>query len=156
MIQEFDAQLQVSLRALEEVVAPALAGAEKHVVEQLALAMLTIGFVKQRLPEARRFARWELSAYIELARQLGEDPALASFIVDGTAALQCAEADIADYEQVTRRGRDVIAGFVDASGDPAVTAKLLAANKPIIDQQRLWCAPFGFELRPEALPPAAW
>ena len=156
MIQDFDSQLQVSLRALEEVVAPALAGAEKHVVEQLHLAMLTIGFVKQRLPEARRFARWELSAYIDLARELGEDAALASFIADGTAELQRPGADIADFELITRRGRDAIAAFVDASGDRRVADKVLEGSKPIVDQARLWCAPFGFELRPEALPAAAW
>ena len=49
MIHSFDSQLQVALRALEEVVAPSLAGAEKHVVEQLMLAIVTIGFVKTRL-----------------------------------------------------------------------------------------------------------
>lgn len=156
MIQDFDSQLQVSLRALEEVVAPALAGAEKHVVEQLHLAILTIGFVKQRLPEVRRFARWELSAYLDLARELGEDQALSSFIADGAAALQRPEADVADYDLITRRGRGAIAAFVDASGNRRVADQVLEGSRPIVDQSRLWCAPFGFELRPEALPAAAW
>ena len=91
MIQDFDSQLQVSLRALQEVVAPALAGAEKHVVEQLALATLTLGFVKQRLPEARRFYRWELRAHLDLARKLDQSAALDAFIASGTAELARAE-----------------------------------------------------------------
>lgn len=156
MIQDFDSQLQVSLRALQEVVAPALASAEKHVVEQLALATLTIGFVKQRLPEARRYYRWELGAYLDLARKLGPSAALDAFIADGTTELARAEADIVDFETVTRRGRDAIATFVDADASPAVVQQVLEASKAIVDQQRLWCTPFGFELRPEDLPAAAW
>lgn len=155
MIQDFDSQLQVSLRALEEVVAPALSGAEKHVIEQLHLVMLTVGFVKQRLPEARRYARWELSAYLDLGRSLGDDGAVRQFVSDGEAVLQRPEADIGDIEQVTRRGRDGIAALAD-QGDPQVASKILKASRAIIDQQRLWCAPFGFELRPEALPATAW
>lgn len=156
MIQDFDSQLQVSLRALQEVVAPALIGADKHVVEQLALATLTLGFVKQRLPEARRFYRWELGAYLDLARTLGPSPALDAFIVDATVELARAEADTADFETVNRRGRDAIAAFVDADASPAIVKRVLEASKTIVDQQRLWCVPFGFELRPEDLPAAAW
>lgn len=164
MIQDFDSQLQVSLRALEEVVAPALDGAEKHIVEQLMLAIATIGFVKTRLPEARRFYRMELRSCIALGAEAARiDRAatvLAAAIDAGEAALADPEADIADFEVASRRLRDQITALSHAAvGTPhqaALEAAILEKSGALIAQQRQWCAPFGFELQPEALPQPAW
>ena len=109
---DFDVQLQVALRALNDVIAPALSGAEKHVVEQLHLAVATIGFVKARLPEARRYYRMELVQFIALAtasaQVAGGDASLEGTAREGEAALSDAEADIADYVAITRRLRDEV------------------------------------------------
>ena len=157
MIQSIDKQLQVVMRALREVVAPALGGAEKHVAEQVHLSIATLAFVAERLPEARRYYRWELSAYLDLARDLGkDDAALVAFVEAGTAVLARPEADIADYEAVAHQGREAIAAFAEADGSVEIERLILKRSAAIIDQQRQWCRPFGFELKPETLPAPAW
>lgn len=164
MILDFDTQLQVSLRALEEVVAPALAGADKHVVEQLMLAMMTIGFVKTRLPDVRRFARMELQSWVELAREVadiaGSADELKEATSDGEQALLDPAIDTADIAAVSHRLRDQITALSAASvGEPhhaRLDRVILEKNAALVLQHRLWCAPFGFELQPESLPAAAW
>jgi hypothetical protein len=164
MIQNFDAQLQVALRALEEVVAPALGGADKHVVEQLMLSIATIGFVKTRLPEARRLYRMELRSCIDLAREtvsiIGGSEALSDAIDIGTGTLADPEADLADFATASQSLRDgVTAASHAVVGQPcqaALDAVILEKGGALLAQNRLWCAPFGFELHPESLPAPAW
>ncbi len=163
MIQSFDVQLQVTLRALEEVVAPALGGAEKHVVEQLMLSIATIGFVKTRLPEARRFYRMELRSCIDLAKQaahIAGTDRLASVIAAGESALADPEADIADFETASRRLRDSVTALSHASvgqpHQPQLDTAVLEKSGALVAQNRLWCVPFGFELQPENLPQSDW
>ncbi len=164
MIQSADVQLQVVLRALEEVVAPALGGAEKHVVEQLMLSIATIGFVKTRLPEARRFYRMELRSSIELAqagtRIAGPSDAMAQAVDAAAAALADPEADIAEFEVASRRLRDLVTALSHASvGQPCqaqLDAAIMATSGELVAQARQWCIPFGFELKPESLPEPAW
>lgn len=160
----FDVQLQVALRALEEVVAPALGSAEKHVVEQLHLAMATIGFVKTRLPDLRRYTRMELRSYAELAGEsvavAGSAPDLAAAVAEAQRLLASPEADFTEFEAASRRLRDEIAALGSACTDPATRAKLdglvLAHGAAMIGQARQWAMPFGFELKPEDLPQPAW
>lgn len=164
MIQNFDAQLQVALRALEEVVAPALADGEKHVVEQLMLSIATIGFVKTRLPEARRFYRMELRSCVDLAaeatRIAGGPETLNDAIDVGRGTLADPEADIADFEAASQRLRDGITALslaaVGRQHQSALEAVILGRGGALLAQNRLWCAPFGFELQPESLPEPAW
>ena len=163
MIQGFDVQLQVILRALEEVVAPALGGAEQHVVEQLMLSIATIGFVKTRLPEARRFYRMELRSCIDLAKEAGRisgTDSLARAIEAGESALADPEADIADFETASRSLRDGVTALSHSSvGQPhqaQLDAAILEKSGALVAQNRLWCAPFGFELQPENLPKPDW
>lgn len=164
MILDFDTQLQVSLRALQDVVAPALAGAEKHAVEQLMLAVLTIGFVKTRLPEARRFYRQELRNWIGLARDVAAisdaEEGLTVLVDSAELVLEDPEKDLADFELASRQLRDAITvASSDAVGAPhgeRIDAAILDKHGEMLAQSRLWCLPFGFELQPELLPKAAW
>lgn len=164
MTLDLDVQLQVALRALEETVAPALGNAEKHVVEQLHLAIATIGFVKTRLPDARRYARMELAAYLELAEQslacAGDDSELAASVSSGRAILDSVEADSAGIAAATRALRDGVTALGSRTQDPAVRAALdalvLDRGGAIVAQAQQWASPFGFELKPEDLPPPAW
>lgn len=164
MILSFDTQLQVALRALGEVVAPALGQAEKHVQEQLHLAIATLGFVKTRLPEARRWYRMELGHYIDLAEQAsllaGGDAGLDTLAAEGVAALASATADIADYETITRHLRDAVTALVDrcAGSDKGAALDRLVLDRSgdLLPQYRQWAVPFGLELKPDALPAPAW
>ncbi len=160
---DFDVQLQVALRALNDVVAPALGGAEKHVVEQLHLAVATVGFVKARLPEARRYYRMELRHFIGLAssaaQAAGQDGALNGVVREGEDALASAEADIADYVAITRRLRDEVTALVSrAQGEARVRLDKLVLDMSgeLLPQYRQWALPFGLELKPETLPAPAW
>ena len=160
---DFDVQLQVALRALNDVVAPALNDAEKHVVEQLHLAVATIGFVKARLPEARRYYRMELAQFIALAtasaHAAGGDASLEAAAREGEVALSGAETDIADYVAITRRLRDEVTALASrVQGETRSRLDRLVIDKSgeLLPQYRQWALPFGFELKPEALAPPAW
>lgn len=169
MIQSFDVQLQVALRALGEVVAPALYGAEKHVAEQLHLAMATLSFIKTRLPQARRYYRMELSSYMDLAMAAAElaqphlpaeSSELVHIVSTGKAALDDPEADIDGYEAITRDLRERITQLSShAVGTPchqALDHMILDRGGELLMQYRQWCAPFGFELKPDELPAEKW
>lgn len=159
----FDVQLQVALRALNDVVAPALGDAEKHVVEQLHLAVATISFVKTRLPEARRYYRMELRHYLGLAGESAEIAGgaarLEEIADEGEAVLKNPEADIADFEQITGRLRDEVTALASCA-DPDIRARLdrlvLEKSGELFPQYRQWVSPFGLEVNPEALPAPAW
>ena len=165
MMPLFDTQLQVSLRALREVVAPALQNGEKHVVEQLHLAIATLDFAKQRLPYARRYHRLELENYIGFAAEVravvGTDQTalrdqLAAAESAGKAELRRPEAEIEDYLIVARRLRELIASAVSAAIDKpherALDLLIIERQKKFLLLQRAWFVPSGFELKPEDLP----
>lgn len=162
-----DVQLQVALRALEEVVAPALGNAERHVIEQLHLAMLTIGFVRTRLPEARRYARMELAAFLMLAEEsvacagdADDADDLAFALAAARLTFASAQADTADIEDASRALRDEVTALGCRCSDPvrraALDALVFDHSAAIVAQARQWTTPFGFELKPEGLPPPAW
>jgi hypothetical protein len=161
---DLDVQLQVALRALEDTVAPALGAAEGHVLEQFHLALMTLRFVKTRLPDMRRFARMELAAYATLARAsisaAGAAPELAAAVADGLAIQDDATADTAAIVSATRRLRDEITALGSQCEDLDIRAELdrlvLEQGGAMIGQARQWASPYGFELKPEALPAPAW
>jgi hypothetical protein len=163
MNQSYETQLQVVQRALSDVVLPALAGAEKHVIEQLQLSMAALGFLQHRLPHARRYYRWQLSAYLDLAEAvvvLVANDTLSQLTQENRTLLQKPEAVDADYVAATRALREAIARqIVVSEGMPheaALDALILDKSAPILLQDRLWCLRLGFELKPEALPTALW
>lgn len=164
MIYNFDTQLQCALRALEDVVAPALNGGEKHVVEQLMVAIATIGFVKARLPEARPYYRHDLRGWIAFAKEAtdisGAFEPLDKARIAGEALLDDPAADVPDVEAASRRVADAVTALSDRSVGQPFSAQLDAAIFDRADsriaQSRQWCAPFGFELQPETLPQPAW
>ena len=164
MIRDFDAQLQVVLTALQDIVAPALSGADNHVIEQLMLSIATIGFVKARLPEARRFYRMDLRSWIDLSKDAAQIVSvpddMAKAIAAGVGVLTDPEADSADIEAISRQLRDHVTTLSAAAvGQPYqadLEAVILDKLGVLIAQNRQWTASFGFELQPENLPLAAW
>jgi hypothetical protein len=168
MNQSFETELQVVLRALGEVVLPALDGAEKHVVEQLHLSMAALDFMRQRLPHAGRFYRGELTAYAThadavadlIAGHRGDVADLRAQAEAARTLLSSPAADWSDYVDATRRLRNVIACVVEGSAGAPYEADLdalvIATATDLHLQSRVWCQPFGFELKPETLPGATW
>lgn len=163
MIQSFHTQLQVTLRALREVVAPALDQKDHQALEQLHLSVATLEFMQKRLPYARRYHRMELNHLIGLARQVIEIAAarpaaesLAKAINLGNHELNRPEAEVEDYLIVSRQLRDLISGAVaDAVGQPfedRLDALIVNATEYLLLRERVWCQPLGFELKPQDLP----
>lgn len=165
MIQSFQIQLQVTLRALREVVAPALDQKDKQALEQLHLSVATLEFMQKRLPYARRYHRTELDHLIGLARQVIEITAtarsataesLAKAISLGNQELNRPEAEVEDYLIVSRQLRDLISGAVaDAAGQPfeaRLDTLIVNATEYLLLRERVWCLPLGFELSPQDLP----
>ena len=165
MIQSFNNQLQVSIRALREVVAPALNASEKQAVEQLHLSLATLEFMRTRLPYARRYYRLELETYLDLAQQVADIVAnelpvqktqLESSIALGKKELDRPTAENEDYLIVARQIRETISATIaEANEKPfaqRLNALIIKTSEQQLVQERVWCLPFGFELRPEDLP----
>jgi hypothetical protein len=169
MIQTFETQLQVAQRALSETVLPALAGAEKHVIEQLHLTMAALAFMQQRLPYARRYYRSVLQTYLDLANAIidllkshgaaGSDE-LAGLVEKGQVALKEPEAEEPDYRHITDQLRSIIAAMSEAASatghEAALDALIIERCGQILLDDRVWCSPLGFELRPQDLPVPLW
>lgn len=165
MILSFDTQLQVSLRALREVVGPALKDGEKQAAEQLHLAIATLDFMRQRLPYARRYFRLELEGYIaqglEVAALVRADQAalgdaLAAAAAAGAAELGRPEAEVEDYILIIRKLRENISlAIAGAAGKPYerdLDRLIIRGQEKLVLGERAWCAPLGFEIKPEELP----
>lgn len=168
MNQLFETQLQVVQRALGDVVAPALANAEPYVVEQLQLSIATLAFMQQNLPYARQYYRSTLLGYVAMAEGIatllanfdGESGDLDALIGKGKAHLDCALSDLNEYRDITGQLRVCIAALATAAQgteyEAALDTLILEFGAPILLQDRIWCVPMGFELRPEELPLPDW
>ncbi len=165
MIQLTDTQLQVALRALNDVIAPALQESDSHVIEQAHLVIATLEFAKQRLPHTRRFYRQELLYFIDYASEVAalvaaEADILAEEISDqcriGQEELQRPEAEAEDYVIVVRRLRELISSAVERTAGSAIEAELsrlvLERLKRFLPHQRTWLLPFGLDPAPDDLP----
>jgi hypothetical protein len=165
MNQSFESELQVVLRALAEVVLPALDGAEKHVVEQLHLSMAALEFMRQRLPLAAQFYRRDLGAYIALADDVAallaaHDNSRAAHLRAlsdaGRAVLANALSEQGDWVTATRQLRSAVTQAVETSGralyEQTLDQLVLDHAAAVHLHARAWNLPFGFELRPQDLP----
>lgn len=166
MIQSFNIQLQVAIRALREVVGPCVDPSQKHAIEQLHLSLVTLEFVKERLPYARRFFRQELEQYMSLAKEISQKAAsisdavdqkrTADTVADGHQRLSDPQAEIEDYIQVSRQLRefitDIVSTLPETPAGEEITTIIIDRSQDLIASERVWCLPFGFELSPEALP----
>ncbi len=165
MNQDFETQLQVVQRALGEVVLPALHNADKHVIEQLHLSLAAIGFMRQRLPHTRRYYRGTLQHYLDMAAAIvallpAEAVDLAPLASAGRTVLDDPAASDADLRDATGALRAAIAALVEAvhgtAQENALDTLIMDHSETILLEDRVWCVPLGFELRPQDLPKPAW
>ncbi|WP_298190690.1 hypothetical protein [Novosphingobium sp.] len=165
MNQDLETQLQVVQRALGEVVLPALGNADKHVIEQLHLSLAAIGFMQQRVPLARRYYRGTLERYLAMAGAVAalldaDAESLADQSKQSKAVLDDPAASDADLRAATATLRAGVAALVEAAKDTphesALDALVMEHCEAILSEDRSWCIPLGFELRPEDLPKPDW
>ena len=167
-----DIQLQTAIRALTEVVAPALDTSNALAVEQLQIVIGMLHLMAVRLPLQVRYDCDELTRLLELSAALtsaidqdGRAQILAPLMAassKGAAVLTRAQADPADILQAirdlrTRTGALITAVYRDGS-DAArgrVTTLVLAHADQQLLRERAWFAPMGWESQPEGLPAIA-
>jgi len=165
VIQTFDTQLEVSLRALQDVVAPALNGAENHVLEQFNLALATLSFLRQRLPYARGYHRLELHHFMDCSVAVrnfiaADQPELATQMKNteslGSDELDRPQAEIEDYHLVARKLRELISESVKmATGKPyeaELDTFVCRQQEVFLTAQRAWCTPLGLDTDADKLP----
>lgn len=157
MVPDIDLQLRVVIKALRDVVAPAIDPGNRLAAEQLHLSIATLGMVEARLPLAGRRVRAELANAIAMA-EAADAAALAAPLSEARAALENPRADGRDLEMHKARLLTAVSTLIDdVPEDGARTDSLaravIAASKPQFDLIRAWCLPAGFEPDPDEVVP---
>lgn len=153
MIPEIDVQLAAIAKSLADNVLPAVDPANAMAVEQLHLALATLGIVRQRLPDLHAFLRRDLADNCALARAIGVPAAEWQRAEAALATPGCGPQQI---EREVRELKEAISARIDAvRGTPdegPVAAAVMAAQEPMILRLRAWAIGMGFEPDPGQIP----
>jgi hypothetical protein len=162
-----DNALLASIKALNEVVVPAVDPADPLAREQLRLVTGFLEFLRVRVAHLHERRRFELEHQLALGRRLMPDAAASAEVAARlSAAIVQAEAVGADPEasvDALRGATAVLAAATSglaravACADPTtrqrVEQTILAHSARWVDMQRAWFLPQGFELHAGELPP---
>ena len=155
MVPDIDLQLRVVLKALRDVVAPAIDPANRLAVEQLHLSIATLGMVQARLPLAGARVRAELANAIALAEAAG-GAGFGSLVAAAKAALddpRCnADALGAQKTQLLAAVSGLVEDAPDGDSADVLARAIVSASRPQFDLIRAWCLSAGFEPDPEEVP----
>lgn len=164
-----DIQLQSVLKAMSDVILPAIDPGNQLAQEQARLCMGLLSLLRERLPLQFAYDCEELRRLADSAQALAGQPALAA--QDGTQALSAARADAlqvldraqagpAEVTQAVRALRAHMGALVQHAGEvlPAealaeVQAEVLRCSRAQLVRERAWFLPQGWESRPDAIPP---
>lgn len=158
--------LQAAVKALAEVVSPAVDATDALAVDQLRLVISWLQFHGLRRHDERRLAWAVLRQRTALARAAAAavqgtalQPTLQAHAHSAQALLEHAEASIDDLRHAAEAvdaavgaAVDALAGGPDAPRHALATAVLTHAHDDLM-LHRAWFAPLGFEARPDAVPP---
>ena len=162
-----DNALRSSIKALDQVVLPALNPADPLASEQLRLVSGFLKFLRARLQYWHPRQLFELDHYLAMAREIAADARVLSAevsarldaAVEKAAAMQRQPlAPVADLAAATAAlaaavsGAARIAGTADDELRQRVERRVLEASKRWVDMQRAWFLPQGFDLHPADLP----
>ena len=157
-----DLQLQSVLRALKEVILPAVDADNALAVEQTQVVIGMLGMMAARLPLTYRYDCDELARLVTLCQALApyDDGRLASAAAAGAEVLARAQAAPDEILAAIRHLRALSGGVVSAAyeaGDDAARAEIshhvLTHAEAQLLRERAWCAPQGWETKPDTLPP---
>lgn len=164
-------QIQSMIKAMTDVVLPAVDPEHKMAQEQARLVIGMLTLLAQRLPLQFRYDRDELDRYVTLAAQLqkqvhgGDRTRVATDTLDaclskGAAVLDRARAEPAEVEAAVFDLRAAVGMLVqaaaeegDASSRAALKRLVLDAAKAQLDRERAWLISMGFEADPSVVPP---
>lgn len=170
MADHSDNGLRAAIKALNDVVAPALDADNPVAQEQLRLVVQFLEFHRERLPHHVDRDRFELLRHVSLAQRLAEhtEPWLPSETDELRAALAEAEevgglgwVRPQDARRATGSLETAISTVVRAAAgldeDPRrqIERTVVEAAAGLLDGQRAWFAPQGFEPDPAAVPALA-
>jgi len=162
-------QLQSMIKAMSDIVLPAVDADNRLAQEQARLVIATLNLVAKRLPIAYRYDRDELERYVRLSQDLlasvgttvaGAAVAQLQALNDsGADVLERARAEPAELETTVFALRAAVGELIQetrAGGDPrcqaAVRSLVLAAAKQELDRERALVVDIGFEADPQDMP----
>lgn len=167
-----DLQLQSMIKAMHDIVLPAVDADNRLAQEQARLVIATLQLVAKRLPLAYRYDRYdrdELGRYLALARELlaevgaslGEPLVshLEQLVSAGSDTFARARAEPAELEQSVFALRAAVGDLIQETrtqNDPrcraAVRKLVLAAAKVELERERALVVDIGFEADPNDMP----
>lgn len=168
MLDHTDNTLAAAIKALDEVVAPAIDHANPLATEQLTLVVDALRVLRERVDHLPARHRFELGQHVASARLLAPDAATASeptrraldaAITRGAAALQDPDATTGELREAAARVAAVITALVRESDglDPDVRRRIetavVTAAETQIEVDRAWHLPQGFDPEPDSVPP---
>lgn len=161
-----DHALQAAVKALAEVVSPAVDPADALAVDQLRLVISWLQFHSLRRADERRFAWAVLRQRATLAGRaacavqgLPMHTALLAHADAAQGLLQRADAPAHEWRRASEAVDAAVSAAVDTLADGPVAQRSALADVVLAHAQddlllhRAWFAPLGFEARPEAVPP---
>lgn len=163
-------QLKVVLKALTDVILPAIDPANKLANEQTRLAIGTLQMVAKRLPIAYRYDRDELERYVALSKEVMAEigPLLESADLAALQGLTSQAADVLDraraepveLEETALKLRNCVSTLMEA---PAIAANktakarmgrlILNASKTELERERALVVDMGFDTDAASLTP---
>jgi hypothetical protein len=169
MADHTDNALRAAVKALDDVVRPAVNPRDPLATEQLRITTELLSLMLQRLNHVYDRHRFELRHHLALGAEVQADvercaaraseelaAALEAGRVaydtpgTGSAATQTASARVA--AAVSRAVRIAGGDGVDADARRRLERTVVASSKPFFDAQRAWFLPGGFEPEPQLVP----
>lgn len=156
-----DIQLKTALRALTEVILPAVDRDNALAIEQTQVVIGLLQLMASRLPLQFRYDCDELARLLTLCRALpdSEDAALAAAIDGGSAVLARARSGPDEVVHAIRELRAASGAVIgaryrdgDAATRAALSAQVLAHAEQQLLRERAWFTPQGWELDPDSVP----
>lgn len=156
-----------AIKALNEVVAPAVDRANPLAMEQLRLVTSFLEFHVGAAPQARRLQWLELHHQVQMGRNVadvlaGEHPdvaaSLRAAVNEGASVLEQTGAPAAHWQEAASRvAAAMSAALTGLSRDGSPVARrveglVVEESRHMLDLKRVWFKPYGFEARPERLP----
>jgi hypothetical protein len=156
-------QVQMVIKALTDVIAPAVDPANKLAIEQVQLSIGMLSLLARRLPRQFRYDRHDLAQFVALAqklRHLASDlPEAAPALVDlaptlaaSADVLERARAEPAELEAAGLALRAKVGAVISLSAttrDEAqlkhVNAAVMAHAREMLLRERAWLSPQGWE-----------
>lgn len=167
----YDIQIKTAIRAMQEVVIPAVDSVNRMAVEQAGLVLAMLQLLERTLPLVHRYDCAELEGNLALVAELraaGErvpslvqnSARMAAVAAAASATLDRPRTDPQELAQACRDIRSAIADFVTLAYREAparerqIIARLtLASTRKQLLRERAWVISQGWESEPEKLQP---